>query len=716
MNEKIDKMRVILTTILFLGSVFINQSISQHKENDSPSVLNKKHSNNLIKASSPYLISHANDPVQWNEWNEATLQRAVSEDKPILVSIGYSSCHWCHEMQKESFQNEEVAQFMNNHFICIKVDREERPDIDDTYMEAVQAMGIAGGWPLNVFLTPRQQPFYGGTYFQKQSWLQVLNKVQTVFTTKRSDIERSAEKLKEALSVSGLAQNQSDEMLSFTKAFEKSVEKISAGFDTVNGGTGTAPKFPNPTIWKLLMRYGYLTGNSKTNSQLLLTLQKMAMGGIHDQVGGGFSRYSTDAFWQVPHFEKMLNDNAQLISLYSEAYSLTGKIEFKEVINGIYKWLNREMKDPQGGFYTAMDADSQEGEGVFYVWTQVELNDILGKNAGLISDYFSVSENGNWQPERNILFRKKTDSVFCRQKNITMEQWSKVLIDSKKKLLEKRAQRHLPLINTSIIASSNALMITGLTDAYRATGDEKYVTLARESMDFLKKTLVKGDKISHAYVKGKISGEGFLDDYAYTIQALEALYMVTFNETYLQKAKKLTGYVIKNFRDTTDGLFNYSGNNNEKLFFNRKQLFDNVITSSNSVMAQNLHVMGLAFSNEEWIKKSKSMTQSMQELSLSNPVLMANWIAVSAEQNLDLAEVLITGPGSEVFRKEIPKNYHPFSLYFGSKKESVLPLLENKILSGETTIYICVNKTCKLPVKKISDALSQLSQLFFKYK
>ena len=259
-------------------------------------------------------------------------------------------------------------------------------------------------------------------------------------------------------------------------------------------------------------------------------------------------------------------------------------------------------------------------------------------------------------------------------------------------------------------------MITGLTDAYRATGDEKYVTLARESMDFLKKTLVKGDKISHAYVKGKISGEGFLDDYAYTIQALEALYMVTFNETYLQKAKKLTGYVIKNFRDTTDGLFNYSGNNNEKLFFNRKQLFDNVIPSSNSVMAQNLHVMGLAFSNEEWIKKSKSMTQSMQELSLSNPLFMANWIAVSAEQNLDLAEVLITGPGSEVFRKEIPKNYHPFSLYFGSKKESVLPLLENKILSGETTIYICVNKTCKRPVKKVSDALSQLSQLFFKYK
>lgn len=716
MNEKINKARVLLTTLLFLCSVFNGQTIAQHKGDDRSSVSNRKHSNNLINASSRYLIQHAYDPVEWHEWNESTLKRAVIEDKPILLSIGYSSCHWCHVMQKESFQNEEVAQFMNKNFVCIKVDREERPDIDDIYLEAVQTLGIEAGWPLNVFLTPKQNPFYGGTYFPKELWLQTLNKVRSVFSTKREDVELTGEKLKEALSTNWLTQSQNKEILNFTIAFEKAVEKISFRVDTVYGGTVGVTKFPNPSMWKLLLRYYYLTKSAKTNNELMLTLNKMAMGGIHDQAGGGFYRYSTDAFWQVPHFEKMLNDNAQLISLYAEAYSLIGNDDFKEVVEGIYTWLKREMTHTDGGFYAAMDADSEEEEGIFYIWSQSELKEILGKDAGLILDYFSVSEKGNWQPQRNILFRKQTDSIFCMQKNISVTEWRTVLNNAKMKLLEKRMQRQRPSINSSIISASNALMISGLADAYRATGNDQYLATAVKSMAFLKKNLIKGEKIFHAFSNGKISDEGFLDDYAYTIQALVALYQVTFFEEYLQQARKLTIHVLESFFDAKDGLFNYTSNQNEILIIRRKQIFDNVSPSSNSVMARNLHLLGLIFYNEDWIDKSKAMIDSMLELGLSEPLFMANWIAVAAEENIDFAEVVITGPDAYLFRREMQMKCHPFVLYLGSKEESNLPLLENKSVPGKSTIYICVNKTCKKPVNKTDAALTQLSRLFVKFK
>lgn len=672
-----------------------------------------RHTNRLINATSPYLLQHAHNPVHWYEWGEDALARARKEDKPILVSIGYSSCHWCHVMERESFENEKIAAVMNEYFICIKVDREERPDIDNVYMEAVQAMGLNGGWPLNVFLTPDQKPFYGGTYYPPASWDKLLRDIHRTFRSRRDELEASASELTKHLATSDLERFKA---AATATELHQDVSEISAklhsAFDTTWGGMSRAPKFVMPSVWMLLLRCHQLSGNDALLEQVNLTLKKVAMGGIHDQVGGGFARYSVDGEWFAPHFEKMLYDNAQLMSLYSEAYSITGDKEYGNVVAGIFDWLSREMTHPDGGFYSALDADSEGEEGKYYVWTKAEIDQHLGERAGLIGEYFSVTQEGNWEKGNNILNRRKPDEAFLQENGIPASEWNEILSQAKDKLLHAREGRIKPGLDDKIITAWNALMITGLTDAYRAWGETRYLDAAEKAMRFLEENLIDGTTL-HRSFKGKASAtKGFLDDYAFTIQAYVNVYEVTFNEAYLSRARDLMTRAMEDFYDEEEKYFYYTPHHGESLISRKKDIFDNVIPSSNSAMARNLMRLGLIYDERDWLALSESMTNSLSSLIRTEPNYMSNWGIALLENKQSTAEVVFIGDTADTLRKQFQAGYHPFSISLGTVSIPIgshLPLLEGKTtIDGQPTIYVCFNKTCRLPVHTVEEAVEQV--------
>jgi uncharacterized protein YyaL (SSP411 family) len=664
--------------------------------------------NRLIDSTSPYLLQHAYNPVDWFEWGTEALERAKREDKPILVSIGYSSCHWCHVMERECFEKESVAQVMNKFFICIKVDREERPDVDQIYMEAVQAMGINGGWPLNVFLTPDQKPFYGGTYFPPQNWVQLLENIHVSYESRRKEIEESAEELKNHISRSDITRfKQKEQEKDLSEDLETIYKKLAARFDSTWGGLDRAPKFVMPSVWLWLLRYYYLTKNKNALDHILLTLNRIAMGGIYDQVGGGFSRYSVDAEWFAPHFEKMLYDNAQLMSLYSEAYAVTRDEAYSVVVTETFEWLLREMTHSNGGFYSALDADSEGIEGKFYVWTKAELDAILGKDADLICRYYDVREGGNWEHGNNILFRSYGDEQFLKDHNLTQTDWSLRLNIAKKQLRDSRANRIRPGLDDKIITSWNALMTVGLIDAYKALGDERFLEVAIANMNFIERELKKGNQLFRSFKNKHSTTTGFLDDYAYVIQANIKLYQATFNEHWINLAKELTDETLNQFYDGTDGYFHYTSINSEKLIATKKEIFDNVIPSSNSVMAMNLLHLGTIFDLEAWKALSLEMTTSLNTLIKNEPNYMSNWAIIYTELKKTLAEVVITGKNSGQLKKEFGQHFQPFALLMGTEAGSSLPLLSDKG-TGEDVIFVCYNKACKLPVKTVEAAIQQI--------
>ncbi|HTE30209.1 MAG TPA: thioredoxin domain-containing protein, partial [Chryseolinea sp.] len=400
--------------------------------------MNKQHTNRLVHATSPYLLQHAHNPVDWYEWGAEALDKAKKDDKPLLVSIGYSSCHWCHVMERESFESPEIAKVMNDFFVCIKVDREERPDIDQIYMEAVQALGIHGGWPLNVFITPDQKPFFGGTYFTPQAWVQVLTNINRAFTANRQQLEETGEQLSVHLAHSDVSRFMKNEaataLIPDVKTMYAALEKH---FDKEWGGMDRAPKFVMPSVWRFLLRYYHLTGDASALRHVQRTLDKVAEGGIYDQIRGGFARYAVDGYWFAPHFEKMLYDNGQLLSLYAEAYTVTKDESYKKIVYESFEWLTAEMTHPDGGFFSALDADSEGDEGKYYVWTQAELQDTLGSDADIISEYFQVTPGGNWEHGNNILNRKQRDEDFLKQKKIAQNDWQRILEAAKEKLLRR---------------------------------------------------------------------------------------------------------------------------------------------------------------------------------------------------------------------------------------------------------------------------------------
>lgn len=668
--------------------------------------------NRLIHSSSPYLLQHANNPVDWYEWGPEALERAKREDKPILVSIGYSACHWCHVMERESFEKEEVAAVMNEHFVCIKVDREERPDVDGVYMEAVQQMGIQGGWPLNVFLTSAGKPFYGGTYFPKARWVSVLTQIAEGYEKEREKLEQSADAFADSLQVSvvekyGLT---STETAFSPDLFPTLIARLSRNFDKKMGGLDRAPKFPMPSIWRMLLRLGAETGDQAALDHLILTLNRMEQGGIYDQVGGGFARYSTDGEWHVPHFEKMLYDNGQLVTLYSEAHRLTGKPNYRRVIDETLGFVERELTSEEGAFYSALDADSEGEEGLFYVWSWKELGDLLGEDVELFADYYGVKVGGNWEGH-NVLIRWENDSVFCAKHKLDPLAFQAQVKEWKATLLEARSTRVRPGLDDKVLLSWNALMLQGYAEAYRATSEEHYLEVALRNAEFLEAKMVVGDKLHRTYKNGKASLDGYLEDYALLIDAYLSLYQATFDERWVRRADAYAKYAVANFYDKKEGLFFYTDESGPELIARQKELFDNVIPSSNAVMATDLYLLGLLLEKEEYTTIAEGMMAKVAPLLDREPGYLGHWAQLYTMMATPTAEVVIIAKNPGAVARQIDKEFAANTLLMGTRdpEKSKLPLIDGKyLIDGDMTIFVCYNKACRRPSDNVEQALAEL--------
>ncbi len=665
------------------------------------------HTNALINTTSPYLLQHAHNPVNWEPWGKVALNRAKKEDKPIIVSIGYSSCHWCHVMEKESFEDTTVANLMNEHFINIKVDREERPDIDQIYMDAVQSMGLNGGWPLNVFLTPDQKPFYGGTYFPNEGWKRLLTNVAEGFKNNRLQIDESAGKFtanlkmgeKEKYKLEGVNHTLNKEAVAAT------YQRLAARFDKKDGGLDKAPKFPVPAVWQFLATYYQHTKEESALTHLKFTLDKIANGGIYDHVGGGFARYSVDREWHVPHFEKMLYDNGQLLSLYANGYKLTSDPWFKQVIMETVEWLEREMKDDSGGLYSALDADSEGEEGKFYVWTHEEVKAIAGEDLPLITDYYDVSKQGNWE-EKNVLRKLKTDEEILKKHRLTVVKLTKKLKAFKEKALDERSKRIRPGLDSKIIAGWNGLTLSGLSEAYQATGEKNILALAKENASFIYDELLNNNRLNRFPGKNM---EGFLEDYAAVIQGFTKYYETTFDWKYMEAARTLLTRANDAFFDEKENLYFFTSDDAEVLIARKKELFDNVIPSSNSLMTWNLIHVGTHFYDYELINKGKLILAQVNELIQQKPEYMSYWGALSLELSGAFAEVVIIGDDYMELGREMNTNFLPGKIITAAKTPLQTPLFEYKdTVGGKTTIYVCYDRSCKRPVYTVVDALAQM--------
>ena len=678
---------------------------------------NPTHTNRLAHESSPYLKQHAHNPVDWYPWSDEALEKARKEDKPIIVSVGYSACHWCHVMERECFEDEAVAQRMNEHFVSIKVDREERPDVDQIYMEAVQMMGIQGGWPLNVFLTPDQKPFYGGTYFPKQNWMQLLQNVAQAYQNSRQELSTSAEQFAQSLTRPDTERyNLAGNGRSFAPEQAKQelpgiYQAFAKNFDTERGGMDKAPKFPMPSQWLFLMRYYAITEEPEARKQLILTMDRMANGGIYDQVGGGFARYSVDADWFAPHFEKMLYDNGQLMSVYAEAHALTQEVLYRRVMDETFAFVARELTSEEGGFYSALDADSEGEEGKFYTWTYEELKSVLGDEADLVIDYFEATQAGNWENGQNILHKKESNDAFAQRYDLNMVVLDELMADVKVKLREVREQRVRPGLDDKIIASWNGLMLKGLVDAYAITGTGEMLELALQNAQFLVDKMMYSDgeptALYRTYQQGEARLNGYLDDYAFVIDALLALYQVTFDEQWLEPVQKLTDYVLQHFWDESEGFFYYT-DDATKLIARKKELFDNVIPSSNSAMARNLHRLSLLLDRPDYGKQAEAMLVKMVPLIKADPSYLSHWACLYTELATPTAEIAIIGPDCLSTMLELNQQYYPNKLLVGTETRSDLPLLQHREAEDNVTIYVCYNKTCQLPVHTTHEAWEQL--------
>lgn len=674
-----------------------------------------KYTNSLIHESSPYLLMHAHNPVNWYAWGKEALEKAKKENKLIIISVGYAACHWCHVMEEESFEDPGVAKLMNDHFISIKVDREERPDIDQIYMNAAQLITGGGGWPLNAVALPDGRPFYAGTYFPRESWISVLTQINRVYKETPAKIEAQADSLTNGIKSSEIIRLNTQEP-DFQRAdLEKTFELWQGDIDFLWGGQKKAPKFPMPIGYQFLLRYHRMTGNEKALEAVRVTLDRMAMGGIYDQVGGGFARYSTDVYWKVPHFEKMLYDNAQLVGLYSSAFQLTGDPLYKRVVYETLEFIERELTSsvlPGGGFgfYSSLDADSEGEEGKFYTWTKEEIKGILGDETALISEYYNVTDSGNWE-HSNILYMRKPDEVFAKEKGMGVDGLSARVSAAKKKLLKARSERVRPPLDDKILTAWNALMLMGYVDAYRVFEDDRFLKKALGNADFMVKHLLSGDgRLDRVYKesKGSSSINAFLDDYAFTIGAFISLYQATFDETWLVRAEKLLTYTLAHFYDEGSGMFYYTSDIDPELIARKMETTDNVIPGSNSVMAVNLYLLGEYFYNESYIKKSRQMVNNVKLSIVRYGSYFANWSILMGYFIDRPYEVAIVGEGSIQMRKEMDKHYLPNVIFMGGNVEGKLPLLKDKSVKGQTTIYVCKDKACRMPVTDTESALKQI--------
>jgi uncharacterized protein YyaL (SSP411 family) len=665
--------------------------------------------NRLVNEKSPYLLMHAHNPVDWYPWGEVAFNKASAENKLVIVSIGYAACHWCHVMEHESFSNNNVALIMNSHFVSVKVDREERPDIDNIYMNAAYIFSGQGGWPLNAIILPDGKPIFAITYLPPENWKNLLLQIQKLHETQKEELAIQADE------ITGRIQQLNKYYIHPSKLDKLNHEAVHAPYrnliqniDFAYGGLNNTPKFPMPAVFNYLLHYYFFSKEPKALEAVTLTLDKMALGGIYDHVGGGFARYSTDKYWKVPHFEKMLYDNAQLVSLYSNAYKLTKSKLYAQVINETLEFISREMTSHESGFYSAIDADSEGIEGKYYVWDFDTFKNTLGSDVHFISDYYSVEKLGNWEHGYNILHRTQSDAVFISENELSPESFNNSIVKCKNKLLELRNKRTKPLTDTKIIASWNALMIIGCLDAYAALGEGKYLTMATNNAKFIVSELLTGNILYRNYKDGNRYTIAKLDDYANVTNAFISLYLSTFDELWLTLADELTQYSIQHFYDKSSGLFYYTSDTDEVLITRQFDIPDQVIPSSNSVMALNLFNLGTIFDKTEYLQIAEKMVSQVHANIIETPGYFANW-AILQMHIIDAPfEVAIVGDNSIEFRNELNTHFLPNSLIIGSKYTSNLPLLRDKSNAHQTQIFICKNKVCGLPINNLKEALAIL--------
>ncbi|WP_298478120.1 thioredoxin domain-containing protein [uncultured Maribacter sp.] len=666
-----------------------------------------KFTNSLITETSPYLLQHAHNPVNWHAWSNTALENAKKEDKLVLVSIGYSSCHWCHVMEKESFEDEEVAKIMNANFVNIKVDREERPDVDQVYMTALQLIKGSGGWPLNVITLPNGKPIYGGTYHSKEEWIKVLEKISTLYKNDPKKANQYADMVSQGIQEANLITPSSGYESLTKKVANESVENWKNVWDTKKGGDQSQEKFMLPSNLNFLLDYAILTGDKEVENHIKNTLNKIAFGGIYDFVGGGFYRYSTDPNWKVPHFEKMLYDNAQLLSVFSKAYGAFKEPIYKEVVYKTIEYLERDMKNPNGGYYAAMDADSEGEEGKYYVWKKEELENTLGEEFAEFKSYFNITSENIWEHKNYVLHRGITDAEFCTKNKMANSKLQESKELWKKLLLTERGKRIPPRLDDKIITSWNALLITGFTDAYNAFGDSSFLDMATKGITNLLNNSLKNNELRHSYKVNSKQVKGFLEDYTFLVDASINLYSATLDTKYLDLANSLNSKAMTSFSDDSSGMYRF--NENKDLIAQIIKTNDGVIPSPNAVMAQNLLRLGHLNYDKKFLDKSKSMVSAMVPMITPNASSYARWNSVLLNTTYTYYEIAVVGAKAKPLVKKLHNKYIPNTLLVGSTEDSKLPLFEGRYVPDGTYIYVCRDNSCKLPVETAEAAVKQLN-------
>ena len=697
-----------LVFLSFIATLFFscNSSTKETLKNSH------QYTNSLINETSPYLLQHAHNPVNWKAWNTETLQEAKDEKKLMIISVGYSACHWCHVMEKESFEDSTVAAVMNKNFISVKVDREERPDVDQIYINAVQLMTGSAGWPLNVITLPDGRPVWGGTYFTKKAWLNSLEKMQKLYDKNPQNLIDYASKLEEGIKSMDLIEVNTNELNFIDFPIENTIKNWSTTFDNKYGGANRAPKFMMPNNLNYLLRYGLKNKDKQVLDYVYLTLDNIAYGGVYDHIGGGFSRYSTDMKWHVPHFEKMLYDNAQLVSLYSQAYKATKNPLYEEVVKETLEYIKKEMTHQEGAFYSSLDADSvsEDGEleeGAYYVFNKEELKLQLKEDFSLFSEYYNITNYGKWEKGNYVLIRKKSDQEIIDEFSISQEELNQKKKNWKQLLLAYRNNRAKPRLDDKSLTSWNALMIKGYVDAYKAFQVPEYLNAAQTNAQFLiDHQLQENGALNHSYKDGKSTINGYLEDYAAAIDAFIALYEVTLNEFWINKANELAAYTFENFFDAEKNMFYFTSKEDEKLVARNFEYRDNVIPASNSMMAKNLLILSHHFDNKKYLSTASKMLHNVQPEIESYPSGFSNWLDLMANFQDNFYEVVVVGKDASKKIAELNARYLPNILIAGSTSGSKKPLLNYRYINGETLIYVCVNNSCKLPVSDISEALN----------
>ncbi|MFN8499796.1 MAG: thioredoxin domain-containing protein [Anaerolineae bacterium] len=679
------------------------------------------HSNRLIHETSPYLLQHAHNPVDWYPWGDEAFARARADDKPVLLSVGYSSCHWCHVMERESFENPDTAAIMNEYFVSIKVDREERPDVDAIYMDAVQAMSGHGGWPMTVFLTPDGVPFYGGTYFPPTDrhglpgFQRLLHGVAQAWQAQREGLLEQGKQVLAALDKSHLT---APSRLGLDETvLEQAFHALGRGFDPRNGGMGAAPKFPQAMTWEFMLRTWRRTGSAEAGRMAQTTLQRMADGGIYDHLGGGFHRYAVDAAWLVPHFEKMLYDNALLARLYLHGYQAFGSEQYRHVVTETLNYVQRDMTNAEGGFYAAEDADSEGEEGKFYVWSLAEVERLLGADADTFARYYDITRQGNFEGH-NILHVTRDVATAAREFGMTEDDLAALLARGQAALFEARAQRVRPGLDDKVLTSWNALMLAAYAEAAAVLGDAAYRDIAVRNAEFLLNRVQREGRLLHTWKDGAAKIPGFLEDYAYLADALLALYEATFDLRWVHEARRLTDAMLDLFWSEADGVFFQTARDQADLITRPIELFDNATPSGNSVATAVLLRLAHLLGEAEYQRYAVSVLQRVRDLVVRAPQAFGHILGALDAYLAPPQEVAIVGApesdATQALLRVVFDGFHPNRIVAlraptDAEPTRVIPLLADRdAVGGQPTAYVCENYACQMPTTNPDTLARQL--------